>query len=686
MPLNDTTETISPNAPRRSLVLIAIAAAIPIVLFTAWVVFIDANQQRSDARLFAQRTISRVVARINNELNMQVEIAEILANSPSLDTGDLAQFYTEAARISNTRPLWETVALVDPSGQQLANLFRPLGSELGKTSDRNNFDKVLETRKPVIGGVGPVGPLSGRRLLALRVPAIRDGEVKYVVTVGLAPDAISLILRSAGVPPGWIGAVVDANGNILARTVDEQFELGKPESPDVRGAISRASSGEYIGRTLEGVEVESVYQSLAGVSGWSVHLGIPTDELNRSVIQSIIFLAASGAVSLLLAFILAALSARDISLRRREQDAQAALALKVSEQRRALAIHAADLGVLSLDTRSERMATSRRTRELLEMEAQSDSVQELPLSDFLNHIDERDRAAVTRGLAGALSSEPNTIEFRTPSGNWRQFNSHSSASLDGEGVVNGVILDINAAKQLERDRLKLLRRLSDAQENERRRIARELHDQIGQVVTGLLLGLKSLEQSIGPGRDAAGSALEQIQRLQKLADDIGKDIHQVAADLRPTAVDDLGVARALDAFCADWSKRSDIHIDLQTLGSQKRMPADVEIAIYRIVQEAVNNVVKHAQAHNISIVIDQRTYEYRIIVEDDGIGLPAASSSHELRIGSSGLGLSGIRERLALLGGSLSIEGGPGTGTTLFATIPLTSGTADEAVARHAFG
>ncbi|RYF44975.1 MAG: sensor histidine kinase, partial [Cytophagaceae bacterium] len=146
MPLNDTIVTASANAPRRSLALIAIAATIPIVLFTAWVVFIDAKQQRSDARLFAQRTINRVVTRINNELNVQVEVAEILAASPSLDTGDLTQFYTEAARISSARPLWETVALVDSSGQQLANLFKPLGSELGKTSDRPNFDKVLETQ------------------------------------------------------------------------------------------------------------------------------------------------------------------------------------------------------------------------------------------------------------------------------------------------------------------------------------------------------------------------------------------------------------------------------------------------------------------------------------------------------------------------------------------------------------
>ncbi|RYE62180.1 MAG: sensor histidine kinase [Oxalobacteraceae bacterium] len=676
-------DSTSPSATRRTVVLIAIAAAIPVIFFAAWVTFINARQERSDARLSAQRTLNRVVSRVGNELRVQVEIAEILATSPALDKNDLALFYEEALRIKNARPLWQTVALVNLNGQQLLNLLRPFGSELGPTSDWPNFNKVSETRKPVIGGIGPVGPLSGLRLLPLRVPVLRSDELKYVLTVALVPDAISQILRNAGTPSSWIGAVVDANGNIVARTIDEQFELGRPESQSVRDAITRASSGEYVGQTLEGTEVEAVYQSLPGLSGWSVHLAIPTEELNKQVVQSVVFLVASGTVSLMLAFLLAWFSARDISQRRSEQDERAALALELSEERRTLAINAADLGVLSIDPNSKQVISSPRTRELLGRDTNEGSNGDT-LANFLGHIDDRDRPQVAEALT-QQGEQQAAIEFRTRSGHWRRLSGHTATRRSKDGTVNAVILDIDAVKKVEADRIGLLRRLSDTQENERRRIARELHDQIGQVVTGLLLGLKSLEQSFRAKSLLDEDSVDKLHWLQRLADQIGQDIHQVAADLRPTAVDDLGVAKALDAFCADWNARFKIRIDLQTLGSQERVTTDVEIALYRIVQEALNNVLKHSQATNVSIVLDQRPHEYRLIIEDDGVGmLPAALTTDAESIGP-GLGLSGIRERLALLRGSLLIETARGAGTTLFVAIPLTSRmTVDEIATRHA--
>lgn len=678
-------DSTSPNAARRTVVLIAIAAAIPVIFFAAWVTFINARQERTDARLSAQSTLNRVVTRVSNELTVQVEIAEILATSPALDKDELALFYEEAVRIKNARPLWQTVALVNMKGQQLLNLLRPFGAPLGSTSDWSNFNKVSETRKPVIGGIGPVGPLSGRRLLPLRVPVLRNDELKYVLTVALVPDAISQILRNAGTPSSWIGAVVDANGNIVARTIDEQFELGRPESQSVRDAITRASNGEYVGRTLEGTEVEAVYQSLPGLSGWSVHLAIPTDELNKQVIQSVVFLVASGTMSLMLAFLLAWFSARDISQRRSEQDARAALALELSEERQTLAINAADLGVLSVDPNSKQVISSPRTRELLGMDTGRDeSSNGDMLANFLGHIDDRDSPQVAEALT-QQSEQQAAIEFRTRSGHWRRLSGHTATKRSKNGTVNAVILDIDAIKKVEADRIGLLRRLSDTQENERRRIARELHDQIGQVVTGLLLGLKSLEQSFRAKSLLDDESVDKLHWLQRLADQIGQDIHQVAADLRPTAVDDLGIARALDAFCADWNARFDIRIDLQTLGSQERVTTDVEIALYRIVQEALNNVLKHSRATNVSIVLDQRPHEYRLIIEDDGIGMLRAALTADADSIGPGLGLSGIRERLALLRGSLLIETAYGAGTTLFVAIPLISRMkVDEIATRHA--
>jgi signal transduction histidine kinase len=289
------------------------------------------------------------------------------------------------------------------------------------------------------------------------------------------------------------------------------------------------------------------------------------------------------------------------------------------------------------------------------------------LEQFLDRIDPRDR----QGVAAALSHksvQDAAMEFRTRSGLWRRLSGYNSVGYSKDGLINGVILDIDPSKKVEKERLDLLRRLSDTQENERRRISRELHDQIGQVVTGLLLGLKSVEQSLtANGMARHGTAIDKLHWLQKLAEQIGKDIHEVAADLRPTAVDDLGVSEALKALCNDWSARFLIKLDLQTLGRQQRLAANIEIAIYRIVQEALTNVLKHANASSVSIVLDQRSDEYRLIIEDDGIGMPRTAPIAE----GSGLGLLGIRERLALLGGTITIESSVGAGTTLFVVIPL---------------
>ena len=210
-------------------------------------------------------------------------------------------------------------------------------------------------------------------------------------------------------------------------------------------------------------------------------------------------------------------------------------------------------------------------------------------------------------------------------------------------VVYGVIQDIDATKRAELERQQLLRRLSEAQENERRRIARELHDQIGQTGTGLLLGLKNLEQFLG-ARHKREVGLEKLHWLQGLARGIGRDIHQVASDLRPTALDDLGLYKALEAVCAEVRRRFGISVDFQSLGGRQRLGPDVEIAVYRAVQEAVNNVVKHAQARNVSVVVDRRATELRIVVEDDGNGFDLQEfSQSDTRHSKLGLSLIPLR-------------------------------------------
>ncbi|MBR0754290.1 ATP-binding protein [Bradyrhizobium jicamae] len=653
--------------------LLVMAAAIPLVLFAGWVVFLNARQERTDSRLAALETLDRVVTRISSDLALQVQIAETLAAAASLDAPDLSSFYVEALRVKETRPLWETIELVDPKGNQVLNLLRPIGADLGATADRENFERILTTRKAAIGGIGPLGPISGKRLVALRAPVERNGELKFVLTVALVPDAVSQILKSAGAPPGWVGVVVDGRGNIVARTIAEQFELGRPASASVREAIAEGSQGTYVGTTLEGAKVDSIYKELPGTGGWSVHLGIPTDQLDAPVRRSAIFLASGGAVSLALALALVWFTARDISQRRVEQEAQAALALKESEERRRLMVDAADLGVFSWNVPTGEVIASQRSLEMLKIAGGTGDVG-IPIEALLAGIDPADRASFERKLLQYRDSDGVAAEFRTapPDGRWLRASARSSR-LNGHNseVIIGVLLDIDEMKRAEFDRQRLLRRLGDAEENERRRISRELHDQIGQTVTGLLLGLKSLEQSIATATSDPAQ-IDKLHWLQGLASGIGRDIHQIAADLRPTALDDLGLHKAIEAVCAEWTRRFGINTDVQILGPADRLPLEVEIALYRAIQEALNNVVKHGNARNVSLVFDRRKDELRVIMEDDGVGfdlskLPRSDPN------TSRLGLSVMEERLALLGGTLTIESEPDVGTTLFMTVPLSA-------------
>jgi signal transduction histidine kinase len=215
-------------------------------------------------------------------------------------------------------------------------------------------------------------------------------------------------------------------------------------------------------------------------------------------------------------------------------------------------------------------------------------------------------------------------------------------------------------------RNELLRRVVTAQEDERRRVARELHDGLGQELTGLLLGLKALEQAIP--KESPG--WEQLQSVRATVDRISRESHDLAIALRPTALDDFGLESALSTYVAVWRVRTGIAVEFQAagLGSQ-RLPSDVETAIYRIVQEALNNVAKHAAAQRVSVIVTRQSDDVTALVEDDGRGFQPGAQSRA----SNGprLGLLSMRERVGLAGGTLTIESGPGQGTTIRVTIPL---------------
>jgi signal transduction histidine kinase len=204
-----------------------------------------------------------------------------------------------------------------------------------------------------------------------------------------------------------------------------------------------------------------------------------------------------------------------------------------------------------------------------------------------------------------------------------------------------------------------LRRVVEAQELERRRLARELHDQTGQELTGILLGLKAVEEALDPEALARAIAAVREQVVETL-----HDVRRLAVELRPKVLDDYGLVAALERLAQTVAEQTGLAFDLEAQLGDERLPSEIETALYRMVQEALTNVVKHGQAGRVSIILARSQGSVTAVVEDDGRGFETD------RI-YEGLGLDGMRERLALLGGRLKIESRPGAGTTLAGEVPL---------------
>jgi signal transduction histidine kinase len=216
---------------------------------------------------------------------------------------------------------------------------------------------------------------------------------------------------------------------------------------------------------------------------------------------------------------------------------------------------------------------------------------------------------------------------------------------------------VDTATRVARDSLQ---RAVEGQELERRRLARELHDETGQALTSILLGLRTLEES---GGDDVGAAVGDLRELvvQTL-----QDVRRLAVELRPTALDDFGLGAALERLTSTFSEQTGTTVEFESRLGDKRLPSDVETVLYRIVQEALTNVVKHAQAEHVSIVLQRKGDGVTAVIEDDGRGF--AGNQKE----DGGLGLVGMKERVELVNGRLTIESAVGAGTTLVVEVPLT--------------
>jgi signal transduction histidine kinase/HAMP domain-containing protein len=262
------------------------------------------------------------------------------------------------------------------------------------------------------------------------------------------------------------------------------------------------------------------------------------------------------------------------------------------------------------------------------------------------------------GVIGVASAEVTT------------FDTDEVKLLEAVGQQLGVVIE-NARlwddlREKERVRGQLLEKVIGAQEEERKRIARELHDDTGQVITSLMVGLRAASDACEPATRA------RLESLREIAAQTLDSVKRLARELRPPLLDDLGLPAALERYIASYRTTFDLNTDLQMVGfaANGRLTPEIELALYRIIQEALTNVAKHAHAKNVSIVVERKPHSVVAIIEDDGKGFDVRAVMESAQEESK-LGLYGMRERAELVGGRWQIESTPGKGSSVFVEIPI---------------
>lgn len=385
------------------------------------------------------------------------------------------------------------------------------------------------------------------------------------------------------------------------------------------------------------------------------------------------------------------------------------LALTESEERQRVALQAAQMGTWdwNLETGEVIWSAAHNRMYDLPMDQQIGSYEQ-----FFNQLHPDDRQPVADKLQQAIDERRDfAAEMRSihsdGSIHWIAGNGHVFYDQQGNpSRMIGVVRDITATKQaleelqqahtelekrveertfdlhnanlelqyeitkrteFEEERQRLLRRIVVLQEEERRRISRELHDNLGQQLTALRLGIDAIIRSDGK---RSGKEAEELQEIIKRMD---AELDFMARELRPSALDELGLPTTISNFLEEWSKLINIPAEFHTSGiTDDRFSPEIEINLYRIVQETLNNVSKHAQATHVAVILERRDEQVILIIEDNGIGF-ALHQKPTLNIADKGLGLVGMRERAALIGGTVEIESSPGTGTTIFVRVPILS-------------
>lgn len=621
----------------RSFVIIGLSAVVPLVLLSLVFGYRASTQQRQSAEFQVAMRIDGAAHRLDSILAAQSAAALGVAGFRSVGLGDYLHLYEHLELMRVRHPEWRNLIIAGEDGERLIDLRKPFGAPL-QPFDLASLPPSSGSGTVAIGGIAAAGAFAEGRAVPLSTPALGKDGRKLVVVIALDPSLIGAVLEEAELPADWRGAVLDTAGKVVARSANSPLEIG----------WKARDSDHPDGRTFS-------LASPIRQAQWTMLCDIPTELLDREVDAAWWLMLVLGGGMIGLAVVLASLVARDMAERRQMELAHADQKLQASEAWRLLALDAADIGTWHWDARTGILQGCGRCRTLLDVAGSSLALRPLLRLFFPGE----GRGVIGAVLASYRAGLPFEREFRVRrQGGERWVQLYGRPLFDEAGRpigTYGVMIDIDEQKRAETEHRLLLGRLHSAQEEERLRISRELHDRVGQSVTGLSLAVKKMEATQGGNFDDIKAMILGISR----------DVHRAAVELRPTALDDFGLLGAIETYLREWQQRTGLEAETFVTGlSDIRLPALVETTAYRIIVELLTNIARHAEASAVSLTLTRRADLLAIIVEDNGRGMDQpAPAGH--------LGLLGIRERLELIGGEMKIETTAGAGTSVFVRIPL---------------
>jgi len=672
-----------------ALAWLVVAAIAPIVAFSAGVAWVLLDRQKTAVEEELSATSRALLVAVDRELASELAVMEVIATDQSLDNDDLAGFGERARRVMAKHPSWLDVVLVDPHSYLIVAgaLGRPAPAPT--TSSPPSIDKVMATGKPVIVGAFAKGKIIERPMILLMAPVIRNGEIRYVMTVVLNQIVISSIFAEQNLPPNWTASAIDSDLRIAGRSRNPEQYVGRPATPLLSQRIAAAETGMFQGRTQEGDRVYTVF-SRSPLTGWTMAMGIPADEVEGPIRRTVTGVVAAGTALVALALVLAGFFARVIIARRRayeEAQEKGARQLAHEADRYQFLLKTASDGIHVLDDQGNLIEASDSFLRMLGYARGQISGLNVRDWDAL-HPPEEFAARLADHLARSSIFE--TKHRRADGSIFDVEVLCHGVKLDGRDYIYGSSRDITERKMAEKSIVQSKEQAEMASRSKTEILANmshELRTPLNAVIgysEALLTGMfgkaptSKFEEYIN---DIHGAGQHLLRIINDILDVSAIDAGKIELYEESVSVGDI--VETSIRLIAPRAEKAQVVLSDEVPQDLPPLRADAR-RLKQIVLNLLSNAVKFTPmggAVKISARV-ARAGEMEIVVADTGIGMDQAGIAKALSMfgqvesglarsqEGSGLGLPLTKGLVELHGGTLDIASEKGTGTTVTVAFP----------------